>query len=269
LNEIARPDTRVAAVSSELLVNKTHLPHQTDSGLGARLRIGLIELATDQTSEHEFRRIFDLPGVDHYISRLWNDSNITPETLAAMERDIEGATRLIMPNLRLDVIGFTCTSGAMVIGEDTVFSLIRKVRPGVPCSSPITGAIAGLHALGVRRVALLTPYIQSINDMMRAYIEARGIAVPVMGSFNNGNDDEVARITTASLIEAAIDLGRSDHVDAVFVSCTSIRSLDVIPAVEAATGKPMVASNPAQAWHLLRLGGITDPLPRFGRLFTV
>jgi maleate isomerase len=200
---------------------------------------------------------------------LWNDSNITPETLAAMERDIEGATRLIMPNVRIDVMGFTCTSGAMVIGEDKVFSLIRNVRPAIDCSSPITGAIAGLHALGVRRVALLTPYIQSINDMMRAYIEARGIAVPVMGSFNNGNDDEVARITTDSLIEASLELAGSEHVDALFLSCTSIRSLDVIPVVEAATGKPMIASNPAQAWHLLRLGGINDSLPRFGRLFTV
>ena len=56
-----RPASRPA-----LLVNKTHLPHELDQGLGARLRIGLIELATDQTSEHEFRRIFALPGVDFY-----------------------------------------------------------------------------------------------------------------------------------------------------------------------------------------------------------
>ena len=178
-----------------VIVNKTNLPHRLDAGLGARLRIGLIELATDQTSEHEFRRLLDLPGIDFYQSRIWNDANITPATLAAMEQDIEAATRVIMPDTRLDVIGFTCTSGAMVIGEDTVFRLIRKVRPGIPCTSPITGAIAGMHALGLKRIALLTPYIQSINDMMRAYIEARGVAVPVKGSFNNPNDDEVARIT--------------------------------------------------------------------------
>jgi maleate isomerase len=53
------------------------------------------------------------------------------------------------------------------------------------------------------------------------------------------------------------------------MSCTSIRSLDVIPEVEAETGKPMIAFNPALAWHLLRLGGIRDPQPQFGRLFTV
>jgi maleate isomerase len=252
-----------------LLVNKTHLPHALDQGLGSRLRIALIELATDQTSEHEFRRIFSLPGVDFYESRIWNDATITPETLARMEKDVEGGLRVIMPDLRIDVAGFTCTSGAMVIGEDKVFSLMRKARPGIPCSSPITGAIAGMKALGLERIALLTPYVQAINDMMRDYIEERGISVPVMGSFNNANDDEVARITLESTKAAAIDLARSTHVDGIFVSCTSIRTIDIVREVEAETGKPMLASNPAQAWHLLRLGGVKDALPQWGRLFTV
>src|SRR5215216_5784080 len=154
-----------SAADSPPLVNKTHLPHQLDGGLGARLRIGLIELATDQTSEHEFRRLLALPGVDFYASRIWNDATITPETLSRMAKDIEGGMRVILPKLRIDVAGFTCTSGAMVIGEDKVFSLMRKSRPGIPCSSPITGAMAGIRALGLKRIALLTPYVQAINDM--------------------------------------------------------------------------------------------------------
>ena len=118
-------------------------------------------------------------------------------------------------------------------------------------------------------MALLTPYVQAINDMMRAYLEARGIAVPVMGSFNNPDDDEVARITPASTRDAAIELGASPHVDGVFVSCTSLRTHDISPEVEAAIGKPMLSSNQAQAWHLLRLARVEDRLPQFGRLFSV
>jgi maleate isomerase len=255
--------------ASPLLVNKIHLGHQLDQGLGSRLRIGLIELATDQTSEQEFRRLFALPGVDFYVSRIWNDATITPETLSRMETDIDGGMRVILPDLRIDVAGFTCTSGAMVIGEDKVFSLMRKSRPGIPCSSPITGALAGMKALGLRRIALLTPYVQAINDMMRSYIEERGVSVPVMGSFNNANDDEVARITLASTKAAAMDLAQSQHVDGIFVSCTSLRTIDIVADVEAEIGKPMLASNPAQAWHLLRLGGVGDVLPQWGRLFTV
>jgi maleate isomerase len=262
--------THVASPArATLVVNKTCLPHTLDAGLGARLRIGLIELATDQTSEHEFRRLFQLPGVDFYVSRIWNDATITPDTLAEMASDIEAGARVILPGTRLDVMGFTCTSGAMVIGEDKVFSLMRAARPGLACSSPITAAVAGMAALGLKRIALLTPYVQTINDMMRNHIEARGVTVPVMGSFNNCNDDEVARISLESTRAAAIDLGQSQHVDGIFVSCTSIRTIDIIREVEGAIGKPMLASNPAQAWHLLRLGNIADKLPQWGRLFAM
>jgi maleate isomerase len=251
------------------VVNKTRLAHTLDAGLGARLRIGLIELATDQTSEHEFRRLLALPGVAFYVSRIWNEATITPETLAAMAKDVAAGARVILPGLRLDVMGFTCTSGAMVIGEDAVFGLMRAARPALACTSPITAALAGIAALGLKRIALLTPYVQAINDMMRGYLEARGVAVPVMGSFNNANDNEVARIAPASTRAAAIELGASPLVDGIFVSCTSLRTLDIIAAVEAAIGKPMLASNPAQAWHLLRLGNVPDRLPQWGRLFAV
>jgi maleate isomerase len=250
-----------------LAINRTHMAHELDAGLGARCRIGIIELSIDQTSEHEFRRLLTRPGVDFYVSRIPCDSNISRESLAAMERDVENGAALIMPNLRLDVMGFTCTSGAMVIGEDRVFGLIRKVRPDIPCTSPITGAMAGIAALGLKRVAVLTPYVQEINDMMRAYIEARGVGVPVMGSFNNPDDEKVARITLASVRDAAIELGRAREVDGVFVSCTSLRTIDIVAEVEAAIGKPMISSNQAQAWHMLRLGKVDDRLEGYGRLF--
>ncbi len=253
---------------ADLVLNCTHMAHALDAGLGARCRIGIVELSIDQTSEHEFRRLLALPGVDFYVSRIPCASNISRETLAAMEGDVASGTGLLLPNLRLDVVGFTCTSGTMVIGEDRVFELIRTARPGIACTSPITGALAGMRALGLGRVALLTPYVQEINDMMRAWLEARGVAVPVMGSFNNPDDEQVARITLASTREAAIELGRSPAVDGVFVSCTSLRTADIIAEVEQAIGKPMIASNQAQAWHMLRLGKVADRLPQFGKLFT-
>jgi maleate isomerase len=265
----AQPHATPQPARDALVVNKTGLAHTLDAGLGTRLRVGLIVLATDQTSEHEFRRLLQLPGVDFYVARIWNDARITTDTLAEMATDIEACARVILPDLRLDVMGFTCTSGAIVIGEERVFGLMRAARPALACTSPMTAAMAGIGALGLKRIALLTPYVQTINDMMRSYIEAHGVAVPVMGSFNNANDDEVARICLASTRAAAIDLGKSQHVDGIFVSCTSLRTIDIICEVEEAIGKPMLASNPAQAWHLLRLGKVQDKLPQWGRLFAM
>jgi len=58
-------------------------------------------------------------------------------------------------------------------------------------------------------------------------------------------------------------------VDAVFVSCTSIRLAIIAREIEEALGKPVTSSNHAMAWHCLRLAGIDDPQPQFGRLFTL
>ena len=255
-------------VDSDLVVNRRHLPHRLDDGIAARAAIGLIVLATDQTIEHEFRRLLGLPGIAFYESRILNDAAITPATLAAMEARLTQATEVILPGLPLDVVAFGCTSASMVIGEERVFARIRAARPGVACTTPITAAFAAFEALGARRIALLTPYRDDINDFMREYIEARGFAVPVMGSFNEEDDRRAARIDQASIRDAAIELGRADAVDAVFVSCTSLRLLDAVGEIEAALGKPVTSSNHAMAWHCLGLAGIDDLRPACGALFT-
>ncbi len=262
-------DTAVPEIQSELAVNRTHMAFEMDPGVYARAAIGLIVLASDQTVEYEFRRIFDLPGVALYQSRIYNDATITPETLQAMEAGMTEAARLILPGIPLDVVAYGCTSGAMTIGDDKVAELIHKARPGVTCTSPMKAAMAAFKAFGARRIALLTPYLDEINQTMRGFIEARGVAVPVMGSFNEPNDNKVGRISPASIRAAALELGRSDLVDAVFVACTALRVVEIAAEIEAELGKPVTSSNHAMAWHCLRLAGIDDPQPHLGRLFTL
>jgi maleate isomerase len=105
--------------------------------------------------------------------------------------------------------------------------------------------------------------------MFRRFIEARDIGVPVMGSFNHENDNEVARISPDSVRAAALELGRYPQVDAVFVSCTSLRLASIVEALEADLGKPVTSSNHALAWHCLRLAGYSAPVPGLGRLFRI
>jgi maleate isomerase len=257
----------MVATLEDLAVNRQHLPFRLDGGIAERAAIGLIVLATDQTIEHEFRRLLALPGVAFYESRILNDAAITPETLRRIEARITEAVALILPELPLDVAAFGCTSGAMVIGEDQVFERIREVRPGIACTTPVSASFAAFRALSARRIALLTPYRDDVNQFMRAYIEERGVAVPVMGSFNEEDDRKAARIDGASIREAALELGRSAEVDAVFVSCTSLRLVDAVGQIERELGKPVTSSNHAMAWHCLRLAGIEDRQPGFGRLF--
>jgi maleate isomerase len=246
-----------------------HLPFATDAGIASRARIGLIVLATDFTIEHEWRKIMTgLAGVALYQSRILNDAQITPETLRAMEPRIAAATDVILPGNELDVVAYGCTSASMAIGEEKVFEKIRNVRPAARCTTPITAAFAAFRALKAKRIGVLTPYRADVNRIVADYIQARGFEVPVFGSFNEQDDGIVARITPAAIRQGIDRLRGEASVDAIFVSCTSVRLAEAAKAIEADTGLPVTSSNHAMAWHALRLAGIAEAMPEWGRLFT-
>jgi maleate isomerase len=247
-----------------------YLPFATDEGIAKRARIGLIVLATDFTIEHEWRAIMSgLGGVALHQSRILNDTQITPETLLAMEPRIATAADVILPGTPLDVVAYGCTSASMAIGEEKVFEKIRSVRPNAKCTTPITAAFAAFRALGARRIGVLTPYRADVNRIVADYIKARGFEVPVFGSFNEQDDGVVARITPASVESGVARIVETAKVDAVFVSCTSVRLAEAAAGIESEIGVPITSSNHAMAWHALRLAGVDDGLPQWGSLFAL
>jgi maleate isomerase len=244
------------------------LPCTLDSGIAARAAIGLLVLATDQTMEHEFRHLIRLPGVAVYCARLFNDADITPDTLRAMRDRITPAAALILPDIRLDVVAFGCTSASMTLGEEEVFRQMRRARPEVACTTPVTAAFAAFKALGVRRIGVLTPYPPAVNEVVRDYLTRHGVDVAAFATFNKGDDREAARISMESIAAAIVALARGTRLDAVFVSCTSLRLAGQVEAIEADVGIPVTSSDHALAWHCLRLAGVNDVVPGAGRLFT-
>jgi len=136
-------------------------------------------------------------------------------------------------------------------------------------TTPITAAFAAFKAFGAKNIGVLTPYRADVNSRVRAYIEKAGFSVPVFGSFNEEDDPTAARISTASIKAAALEVGAHENVDAVFVSCTSLRLVNVAAEIEVELNKPVTSSNHAMAWHCLRLAGIEDELPEFGRLYSL
>lgn len=244
-----------------------HLPFQTSKVLGARARIGMVVLATDYTLEHELRHLITLPGVDIYHARIANSPNITPDTLRAMQPLITSTAELILPGDTLDVLAFACTSASIVLGTPTVAENLKAAKPEAKTTNPAFAAFNAFRALGAKRIALLTPYAKSVNEMVQQSVEEAGFEVPVFGSFNEPHDPTVAAIDTPSLKDAIARIITKHQVDAVFISCTSVRIAADVAAIEAELGVPVTSSNHALAWHCLRLAGIDDTLPQHGRLF--
>ena len=245
-----------------------HIPFELDAGLAPAGRVGLIMLSSDYTIEAEFHELFrHVPQLGLFGTRVMNDDQVTPETLRAMAPRLREAAAMILPSATLDVVAFACTSASMAIGEETVFERIREAKPGARCTTPITAAFAAFRALGAQRIAVLTPYRADVNRIVADYISARGFEVPVFGSFNEESDAAVGRITPASTRRGIATVIADHEVDAVFVSCTSVRLAGVVAAIEAEIGLPVTSSNHAMAWHAMRLAGVETALPQLGRLY--
>ena len=245
------------------------LEFKTDTGLGNRANIGIIVLRTDQTLEHEFANLLDLAGVALYHSRIPNEMEVTKENLANMEKELPVAAALLPASFNFSAIGYGCTSGATIIGEDRVEKAIQSVHPKTPCSNPLTACKAALRALGLKKIALLTPYDPAITTEMRDNLLGDGFQIPLTGSFFEADDFVVGRIDMESILASIEKIGCSENCDGVFVSCTNLRVASIIEEAEARIGKPVTSSNHALAWHLLRLAGIQDCPKNFGSLFQV
>lgn len=243
------------------------LEYKADNGIGSRATLGVIVLQTDETLEPEFAQIMDVAGVALYHSRIPMVSEITPETLAQMERDLPASARLFPPALDFDVIGYGCTSASSVIGSGNVAAAIQTVFPKAKVTNPLDAIIAAGHAVGAKRLGFLTPYLPEVSAGMRDKLQHAGFEIAGFGSFEEGDDRCVARISEASIVEAAKHVAAMNDADAIVISCTNLRCLNIIPEIEAATGVPVISSNQAMGWHMLRLSGVNDQMPDFGRLF--
>jgi len=191
------PAQQEARVDASQFVSENYLrnlPFETDKGVAARAALGLIVLASDQTIEYEFRRMTALSGVGIYESRIYNASQVTPEALHALEKEIAQGAKLILPGLPIDVMAFGCNSGTMILGEETVYGHIRASRPDVACTSPVTGMIAAFERLNVSRIAVLTPYSDAINKMVADYLRRRDLDLRALGLEHAGQGEDVAHV---------------------------------------------------------------------------
>ncbi|PZO68150.1 MAG: ectoine utilization protein EutA [Paracoccus denitrificans] len=219
-----------------------------------RARVGLIALATDMTTEVDFARVLVPQGIAVHTTRIPFANPVTPATLAAMEPDITEAASLILPDEPLAAVVYSCTSASVVIGDDRVRAAIAAGKPGATAITPISAGTAGLKALGARRISLLTPYDAQTTQPMADLFEAEGFDLMGVTCMGLTDDRQMARITPDTLArhaKAAVAAGS----DALFLSCTAVGAVAAIEQIERAVGVPVVSSNLATLWAVLRATG--------------
>ena len=240
------------------------LPYTIDTHRPAQ--IGLVTLQSDETIERDFRMLLP-PDVELLVSRVPSGATVSLDSLRAMEDSLTASARLLPEGAELSAVGYGCTSASAAIGAARVAELIKAGVPTPHVSDPLTALIAACRAGGITRIGLVSPYVASVSNRLIQGLEASGITVMSFGSFDEPLEERVVRISRQSVRDAAIHVGRGGVCDAVFLSCTNLRALEVIDEIEAALGRPVLSSNQVLAWHLGVLAGFSDQCSRFGRLF--
>lgn len=231
-------------------------------------RVGLIALATDHTSEPDFRRMVASERIGVYVARIPYANPTTPENLSKMQPALTAGASLILPDEKLDAICYSCTSASVVIGDAELEAAIQAAKPGVPVVTPPMAGVRGLKALGAKKISILTPYTVETSRPMAAYFAARGFDIVSFTCLGFEDDREMARIAPATLVDLARE-ATDASADALFVSCTALRGALAVTGMEKAIGRPVVTSNQATAWNCLRLCGDDTAHPEFGRLMTL
>ena len=228
-------------------------------------RLGAVLLASDLTTEADFSYLFAADAVRLHYSRVANINPTTPENLIRMAPRLTAATDLLVPGTELAAIYYSCTSAAAVIGEEAVRQTMQSARPGVPVVTPTLAVLRACAALGVHKIALLSPYLPETSTVLADYLRQHGLEIYCSECLGIADDRDIARVQPESLIAAARPLLDSG-AEALFMPCTALPALGVIEQLERLSGKPVLSSNQASAWLLRQHAQLSSPLPGFGQL---
>ena len=204
-------------------------------------------------------------GTQLFTNRVANANPMTLENLRAMAPDITRAAAGLLPGFGVDAVIYGCTSGTAAIGEANVEAAVRAAQPDLPVTNPIKAVCAAFNALGGDRIAVLTPYLDEINQELAAELTKRGFTVTAIGGFDMDDDIKATMIPEEVLFEAALEADAPD-AEILFISCTALRAAGLVERLEARLGKAVVTSNQALAWHVMRLMGQTLQWEGYGRL---
>lgn len=231
---------------------------------GHRLRAGIIVPSGNAVAEPEIRAM--LPeGVSALITRLALRGSSDRELMAMLD-GLEGAAGLLA-DAGVATVVFHCTAVSTFAPHlgDAIRERITRAS-GVQAFATSDALAAAFTALGATRITLLTPYNDAVHAREIAFLAGLGLDVVADDNLGLETNGEMARLTPEELLAWA-EGATSAASDAIFLSCTALRSAGLIAELERRTGRPVVTSNQAMIWHLLRTQAIPAERPAFGHLF--
>jgi maleate isomerase len=241
---------------------KTAVKVQTWQGqTRTQASIGLVVLENDSISGPTLQNLFgQRASLQVARMRFPKDAQDTDQ----FEKYLREASASIVPYCAPAVIGLACTTGAMRLGRKRLEGAVARPGRKVVAVDPLTAGFSALRHLGMRRVAILSPYGRDTSSHIADVFRKAGFSIPEVGYFG-AKDAEITSIADWSILTAAEQLAKG-KIDAIFLSCTGMRSVPLIEAIERIVGVPVLTSLSVMAWEFSNILGVALEGP--GRLLS-
>ena len=217
-------------------------------------RVGLLIPSSNTTMEHEFSRWLPLSYALH-SSRMPIEPEVTEASLIKMADASVDSARLLA-DCQVDLILYGCTSGSFIKGQGFDKEVEDKIYKATAIRTISTSGcvLEALRHTGASRVAVYTPYIDEINQRALAFLQANGFQVTALYGMGLIDNIDIGKVEPAAVRRMVLE---NDHLgaDVIFLSCTNLRTFEVISPLSKALGIPVISSNQASLWGALgRLG---------------
>jgi maleate isomerase len=208
-------------------------------------RVGLIVPSSNTVAEVDFYRSLPTTCTLH-TARMYLEET-TPEGESVMLDEHLPATAADLATARPDVVVFACTSAGALRGNAYEADLIERLsaKMGAETISVAAAVRCVLRERGARRVGVVTPYIESLNQRIATSLETDGFEVTAIHGLGITENFAIAAVEPERIGGFALETLAGQELDLVFLSCTNFRALEAREQIERALGVPVVTSNSA------------------------
>src|SRR5215467_2186372 len=222
---------------------------------------GVLIPSTNTTVEIECRLL--PPAYQAHVGRLSSSGGTFSPS---RDEDIEYQSRLL-GTAKVELVILAQTSASLFADDyDETVTQRMSASAGVPAITSAQAVGRALRALRARRIAIVSPYSDTVNNRAARYFETKyGLETAALEGFGATDSYAIGQLGPENARDAFARIDRPE-IDAFVVPGGNFPTMSSIAAWEQEFNKPVVTTNQASFWAMLRASNTGDRLPTFGRL---
>lgn len=237
-------------------------------GYGWRGKFGFVNPAIADSLVLEFYKLLPDGVLATIVDQKVQD--LVDEDFDKCIQNMEQAVR-VLDYEEVDAITIGGTPPLLRNGFDTPDRVIEEFQRKFkkPFSSTPTSEVNALRSLGIRRLLLVTPFKQELNEMIRKYLEYKNFQVVHVKGANIQKNSDLVKHTGQQLYKLVKDAVRESKgtFEGVYINCPRWPVVDMVETLETDLSVPVVSTCQALVWEGLNMLGVKEVKPKSGHLF--